>query len=592
MKRYLEIWIAFIFAFVLSFFPFTVLAKPNYIYDVLKNEYENNGLSYLYEGSHQDSILNVGNNNIYYYRADNDEQVNEIHDKNNVIFAGFCWQIIRTTDTGGVKLIYNGPVHNNKCDYSEYVYTIGDSVYNNSKTFGYMHSNSVIELPSSQQLRFGGTNYYYSTTVSYLNGMYTLNDPIQLEYNSGRDTRAIAAQITMFNAHSLSHYTCLDEGITCRNVKYLYFANPSILQGMSKGSIYSNYFEFSNGYDAEDMINPFIDYSNNESSDLKRKIEEWFKNNQLYIYDDLENVIYCDDRQIINKSGLFPDATISNSNMKFSSSTDLGCLDNNFQYSVDNDEARLKYPIGILTYGEANTIGANLFKKSNSFWITGSAEYNVTNNNSYHYSLGSSGTIINQNSNDLNGIRPVISLRSGTKYLTGDGSIDNPYIIGKSYSVTIQDANNSITIENGDADNIEAGALVLFKVNSDQKISKIIIQDENSNVLKYKKTSQDGVYEFTMVNGNVSITPVFSVEGENNDIIDENLIIDDDFDDNSEDMNDKSDSKDIDNGNLNIINIISNPFTKYNFSILVIYLFGIMMLLFFSYKIIKRIKRK
>ena len=27
---------------------------------------------------------------------------------NNVYFAGKCWQIIRTTETGGTKLIYNG----------------------------------------------------------------------------------------------------------------------------------------------------------------------------------------------------------------------------------------------------------------------------------------------------------------------------------------------------------------------------------------------------------------------------------------------------------------------------------------------------
>ena len=37
---------------------------------------------------------------IYYYRG-------AVTD-NNVVFAGFCWQIVRTTSTGGTKLIYNG----------------------------------------------------------------------------------------------------------------------------------------------------------------------------------------------------------------------------------------------------------------------------------------------------------------------------------------------------------------------------------------------------------------------------------------------------------------------------------------------------
>ena len=39
-------------------------------------------------------------NPIYYYRG----AVND----NNVVFGDYCWQIVRTTDTGGIKMIYNG----------------------------------------------------------------------------------------------------------------------------------------------------------------------------------------------------------------------------------------------------------------------------------------------------------------------------------------------------------------------------------------------------------------------------------------------------------------------------------------------------
>ena len=37
---------------------------------------------------------------VRYYRGD--------VDNNNVLFGGYCWKIVRTTSTGGVKLIYNG----------------------------------------------------------------------------------------------------------------------------------------------------------------------------------------------------------------------------------------------------------------------------------------------------------------------------------------------------------------------------------------------------------------------------------------------------------------------------------------------------
>ena len=49
---------------------------------------------YILPGTENDT------NPIYYYRG--------AIDNNNVVFAGFCWQIVRTTETGGIKMIYNG----------------------------------------------------------------------------------------------------------------------------------------------------------------------------------------------------------------------------------------------------------------------------------------------------------------------------------------------------------------------------------------------------------------------------------------------------------------------------------------------------
>jgi len=46
-------------------------------------------------------------NAVYFYRGNVTD--------NNVIFAGYCWQIIRTTETGGVKLLYNGTPNGGQC---------------------------------------------------------------------------------------------------------------------------------------------------------------------------------------------------------------------------------------------------------------------------------------------------------------------------------------------------------------------------------------------------------------------------------------------------------------------------------------------
>ena len=75
---------------------------------------------------------------VYYYRGNVD---------NRVIFANFCWRIVRTTETGGVKLIYDGVPSNGQCNNTGDNSTIGKSVFNSStdnvKYVGYMYGSSI-----------------------------------------------------------------------------------------------------------------------------------------------------------------------------------------------------------------------------------------------------------------------------------------------------------------------------------------------------------------------------------------------------------------------------------------------------------------
>ena len=52
---------------------------------------------------------------------------------NNVLFAGFCWKMVRTTSTGGVKLIYNGVPKDDypyiSIKYDEYINISNDATY-------------------------------------------------------------------------------------------------------------------------------------------------------------------------------------------------------------------------------------------------------------------------------------------------------------------------------------------------------------------------------------------------------------------------------------------------------------------------------
>ncbi len=88
-------------------------------------------------------ILNGTENNQYpimYYRG--------AVENNNVKFANFCWKIVRTTETGGVKLIYNGkPNESGQCmNTTGSSTTIGNSTFNASHNdnayVGYMYGTT------------------------------------------------------------------------------------------------------------------------------------------------------------------------------------------------------------------------------------------------------------------------------------------------------------------------------------------------------------------------------------------------------------------------------------------------------------------
>lgn len=116
------------------------------LYKVLQNEAATGTYAKEYTGNHQDSMdASKSTQKIYYYYGSNAKNGTAILDKNNVLFAGQCWQMIRTTDTGGVKMIYNGEAVDNQC-----LSTRGTHVGYASRT--------------SQNL---ASNYWYGTDYTY-----------------------------------------------------------------------------------------------------------------------------------------------------------------------------------------------------------------------------------------------------------------------------------------------------------------------------------------------------------------------------------------------------------------------------------------
>ena len=110
-----------------------------------------------------------GNVPVYYYRGDADK-VN-----NNIIFNDMCWKIIRTTETSGIKIIYNGTPTDGKCETQTGASTqIGESKfnenYNDNAYVGYMYG---IARSSTYAATHANTNE--STIKTYIDNWYNQN---------------------------------------------------------------------------------------------------------------------------------------------------------------------------------------------------------------------------------------------------------------------------------------------------------------------------------------------------------------------------------------------------------------------------------
>ena len=131
--------------------------------------------------------------------------------------------MLRTTSTGGVKLVYNGKYDEaNKCNNTGEASQIGESKYNeNYKSpadIGYMYgtrytynSHSMwlsLNILNQSYVSSSSSPYYYSTSIIYSNGTYTLENA---EAKSWSDNYS----------NLTGYYTCQNSSTTCSTVYYI-----------------------------------------------------------------------------------------------------------------------------------------------------------------------------------------------------------------------------------------------------------------------------------------------------------------------------------------------------------------------------------
>ena len=385
----------------------------------------------LYTGEGANTYANP----VYYYKGN--------VQNNNVLFAGFCWKIVRTTETGGVKIVYNGVQKNGSCNNTETDSQIGKSAFNSSYIspayVGYMY-NTV--YPYSSKAIYS-SNIVFGNSFTYNNGTYTLTN-----------TKTVATWRSGYNTINNNHYTCMTTGTTCSSIYYVYFTNVSSTW----------YITLTNGKSVNDALNEMLyanDVNKNDST-IKKYIDSWYENNLASYEDKLEDTVFCNDRSISKLNGWDPNGGSTISYLQFKnynrSNQSLVCANETDSFSVSNLKAKLNYPIGLLSVPELSLSGygsSHYLNNGNFVWLASPSDFG---DSYYALVVGASTSGFSRSYvNGSAGVRPSVSLKPNTYFSSGDGSFTNPFVIGdaveepsgKSLDTVFAANNTDIFNENG-----------------------------------------------------------------------------------------------------------------------------------------------
>ena len=345
--------------------------------------------------------------------------------KNNyVTFAGYTWRIIRQNGDGSIRMIYSGKTTSDTGEST----AIGKSAFNEKywdHTYvGYKY-NEKFSLYETNETRMYS---WFTNTQKYNFGTgYTFDEATRKFTLTGT-----IKQLTWKDNHneivSGKLYSCLN---TSCNVVYKItgYSNDTtmIVQPISYSS---------DSY--EDAI------KNNTSSTIKNKIDDWYKNNLIDYASYLANEEFCSDRSLNYGSGYLMTVTTTYGaygRLVEKQSPNLKCIQDTDKFNVLNINAKLDYPIALITADEVAMAGG-VFNLANSnyylyngqnFWTLSPATFEASCSYGLVWFVLPNGGVTRWNNvANVFATRPVINLKADVQIIKGDGTALNPYYVVQS----------------------------------------------------------------------------------------------------------------------------------------------------------------
>ena len=349
---------------------------------------------------------------------------------NNVKFGNYFWKIIRIDENGDVRLLYNGTSTTSSGSAS----IIGTAPYNNflgdSAYVGYMQPEAPTKYISSVSANRTWWSISNSTEIK-------MSKSYSFDETTGRYTLTGDIINGSYTDDYIGYYTCLSTSTTS-NCGYLVQIvktdlDENDVQRIRTCKIVSAHYTTTKEEAGSNMID----------SQAKTKIESWFSTNMTSLSDKIStDAGYCNDRTTVTKDGGIGNTTtyfgsysrnISNKKPSYkckNESNDLFTMNSN---TFGNK--KLSQPVGMITGDEVAYAGGVIYQYNYRYYLQGGYTY-WTLSPSYFsgglaYACHVSGTSrFSDDSVGYNlGLRSVVSVNSKAIVTSGDGSIENPYIV-------------------------------------------------------------------------------------------------------------------------------------------------------------------
>ncbi|MCR5700500.1 MAG: InlB B-repeat-containing protein [Candidatus Saccharibacteria bacterium] len=297
-----------------------------------------------------------------------------------------CWRIIRTTGSGGVKMIYNGKWTGNTCANSTTNAQTTTIQYNASSAalnrrivrVGYTYNKGYDSTTSSTQ-----AGKLFSTNSNFSNN-YT--DSIMKTYIEG----------TWYDINLVDYNSILEPSAGYCNDRTVYDTS-NVIQS-EETSISQPYGTSTSGYTQYNFGSRTRNSTTAQSPSLTCSI---YSNGSTSVNREIVDNYTTNSATVGNKQLKKPVALITTDEMSFAGSGG--------------------------GYGSVNH--AKSYLNSGSIFWSLSPNRRATNGGNNMYVLDTTGSLNSAGMNGTYGVRPTISLKPGTKIRSGSGTATDPWVI-------------------------------------------------------------------------------------------------------------------------------------------------------------------